>query len=263
MANENRDFIHKLLAKFSNIGITTILSDHTISIDSYILAPYIGATLEEVLLKTGEEINNRKLSTREKYRIGLSISFVIDNSLNKLKNGLAIRNDNFFENFSEDRTSAEELLEGLLISMQSEYEEKKIKHVSKMFSNFLFDNTWDKQFCNYYLRIANQLTYRQFCYIYLLSNKAKYGLDRKIDILKDPYISLRGDQILELLELRNRGIIYIPEIFLHFHPEHGAQTFPLENVIIIHLGKYLYELLELSTIDLKDIESLCGFKLLS
>lgn len=261
--NQDKKSIAELIAKFINITTVSLIQSSTGTPTEQMLAQFVGATIEKLILTVGTDISARNLSPRERNRIGISIIQIIEKSIENLNSGKYIRNDNFFEDGDQDGKTADELLESLLKNIQTEYEEKKVKYISWMFANFLFDDTIDKQFCNTYLRIASDLTYRQFCYIYLICNKEKFGLNKNIDFLKDPYRTLRGDQILELHELRNLAIIYFPEIFLHLDPKQGAQMFPLEQADILPFGKYLFEYLDLGKIDISDVEKLCGRKVKS
>ena len=257
----NNEKLQILLAKFANITTSSILTSTALSIEAATIAPFIGTSVEELIINVGTEFSDRHLSKRENYRLGMSISELIANTNKNFEEGKTLREDNFFDKVSEDRKTIDELFEGVLLSIKLEHEEKKIKYISRMFSNFLFDTQFDHQFCNTYLRVAQNLTYRQFCYLFIIANKEKYGLNKEIQPFKDPYRALRGDQIIELLEMRSKALIFVPEIFSKLDPKHGYQMFPLDSVHILDLGKYLYELLELVRIDIMDVEELCNFKI--
>jgi hypothetical protein len=62
-----------------------------------------------------------------------------------------------------DRSSAEELLEGVILAAQRESQERKVRFYGYLYSNLVFDPTVDRAHGNYLIRLLDRLSYRQVC----------------------------------------------------------------------------------------------------
>lgn len=122
-----------------------------------------------VVTHVGRDVATRFLSNREEIRVGASAAISIDQIRERLANGENVRSDNFFENVAGERSKAEEIFEGTLLAAKNSHEEKKVKHIAKLFSNIAFDETCDPSEANYYLHVAESLTYTHFVLIQLFS----------------------------------------------------------------------------------------------
>jgi len=219
----------------------------------------IGGTLGPLITKTfkkiGNEVKNRILSNREEIRIGAVYTFAYDRIKKRTDSGDQVRNDNFFISKANERSSAEEILEGILISAQKEYEEKKIFYIGNLYANIVFDKEIDKEFANYLLVTINKLTFRQFCLIFIFNDSIKYELDIKIRIQgfeykenkKTNYLSkyIRGDIKQEIFDLINYGII-----------EGEKNLIVLNSFTLSYLGKIIFKLMNLDEMQESDFINL-------
>lgn len=71
-----------------------------------------------------------------------------------------LRHDDFFSEL-DNRTSAEEILEGTLLVAQKEYEERKIKYIANLYANIAFDENISREIADRLIKISSELTYRQ------------------------------------------------------------------------------------------------------
>lgn len=131
------------------------------------------------------EVIERSLSDRQKIRIAATSTFLFDGIANRLDQGENIRDDDFFEKVVYERSKAEELFEGTLMKCANQFQEKKIKFISRIFEKTIFDKSISAETANQLLSIADSLTYRKLCVI------SFYGR-RTIDftgevLMKDPY----------------------------------------------------------------------------
>ena len=145
------------------------------SIENAVAGPIgvgIGASAEVLITKfftiLSNEISQRNLSHWESQKI----KKVYDASLIKIqencRNGKQLRDDNFFSEEEDNRSSAEEIFEGILLSSQHENEEKKLKYLSNMYANIVFDCKIDRYMANHLIKVASDLTYRQLLIILVL-----------------------------------------------------------------------------------------------
>jgi len=135
-------------------------------------APLVSSALYEIV----SEIGQRHLSKREEERVGTTLCYAVENIRKKLYEGNQIRQDNFFIRDVNNRSSAEEITEGVLIAAQSEHEEKKLKYYGNLIANLAFTNDYDKTQANFLIKTAQQLTYRQLCLVNIFCNNGKYSL---------------------------------------------------------------------------------------
>jgi len=145
----------KMTGSAASVAIaTTYISTGGDAAGSFV-APLFAGTLEKI----GNDIYQRFLSEQERIRIGGVITYATINIQKKLDNGLMPRNDGFFGIHSVergacteipfvDRPAAEEILEGVLLLSQKEYEEKKIPFLGNLLVNFAFDTRVDRSMAN-------------------------------------------------------------------------------------------------------------------
>ncbi len=153
------------------------------------------------------DVASRFLSQREKLRIGASVTYSINKVDFYLSQGLAPRED-FFGSVPRKRAKAEELLEGILIDCKQEYEESKIKYISNIFANVIFDTEISLSEANFRLSLAEGMTYRQFCILSLFLNKERKGIIlNNNDYMKGVSSLELRSILLEIYDLYNRGLI--------------------------------------------------------
>lgn len=132
------------------------------------------------------EIIERQFSERQKIRVAATSTFIFDGIAKRLEAGEFIRDDGFFENTSDDRSNAEEIFEGTLIKCAQQFQEKKIKFISKIFEKTAFDKSISEETANQFLVMADNLTYRKLA---LLSFYGRCDNDfNDVKLLKDPYV---------------------------------------------------------------------------
>ncbi len=129
----------------------------------------VGAAISKLYAKIGIELKERVLSHNQEKRIGAVFIYALKKIESKLEKGLTIRDELFVEN-NGNRSEAEEMLEGILLTSQQEYEEMKIKYYGELLANIPFDSTINRAEANYIIRLAERLSYRQYCLLHIYSN---------------------------------------------------------------------------------------------
>jgi hypothetical protein len=128
-----------------------------------------GPILTKLFTKVGSEIKNRILGAREESRIGFTYATGYHKLKTRLEAGDELRKDDFFDVDENNRSTAEEVLEGVLRSAQSEYQEKKLKYYGNLLANISFDKSVTKDKAYLFLKIAQNLSYKQLCILQFLN----------------------------------------------------------------------------------------------
>jgi len=212
--------------------------------------PVITQTIKTV----ASEIKTKILGKREEKRIGATLAYTINKIEDNFRKGKQIRTDNFFQSKSNDRTPGEEIYEGTLIAAQKEHEEKKLKYYGNLLANLGFDNSFDKAQANLFLKVAQELTYRQLCILSLIPKKNQFSL-RQSDYRGQNVAN--GKLIVLLQEINDLYIMGLTngsdDAYLSLSDVNPSK------IGIQGTGVYLHNLMELHEIpnsDLQDIADL-------
>jgi hypothetical protein len=81
----------------------------------------------------------------------------------KLADGLPLRQDNFFQETANDRATADEVVEGIVLAAQREYEERKLQFYGNLIANIAFHSEVNRTQANLFIRQAERMSYRQLC----------------------------------------------------------------------------------------------------
>lgn len=173
----------------------------------------IGGGVAGVIVSKGLiEFADRVLSYREQARVGAAAGLTIVGIQNRIDIGQQLRHDNFFESEDIHRSKAEELFEGILLKCKNEYEEKKIKYITKIYENVAFDTSVLPEHANQILNLVQQLTYRQLSLLSFVGQ----NIDNIFEIRNEDYrrnetydFSIELQFLLQnIMELERRGLIY-------------------------------------------------------
>ena len=162
--------------------------------------------------KVGTEIADRWLAPREQARIGGVLALSAAMLQSELERGRTLRRDDFFKVPPDGRSRAEEVMEGVLRKAQTEYEERKLPYLARLWSNACLDETLGTAKLNYLAKLAEQLTYRQFVIISMAGAMAMnddantFGLREKsykaaeLNMLSETAVVLTEIMVLRNLE---------------------------------------------------------------
>ncbi len=173
-----------------------------------------GALFGRVLSKIGSEVSKRLLGPREEVRIGAALAFAGETITQYLAAGREPRGDGFFDSKTGNRSSADELLEGVLIKARDAYEEKKLRLLGTLYANIAFHKEITPAQANHMISLAGQLTYRQLIGIAFAREQGVSGpVLREGDFRNDQEakdrLGLNGVSLVtELYELYQRGLIH-------------------------------------------------------
>lgn len=213
-----------------------------------------GPIITRVFKSIGTEIKERFLSHREEVRIGAAYTFALSKINENESNGLLLRNDDFFQNVDNNRPASEEVLEGIILSSQKEFEELKLKYLGNLYANICYDKEISKEHSNQLIKTADILTFRQFCILQLLQERyiASQQITFKIRGLDKWEIKLI-DIIAEIRDLQQKGLVFIPTTY-----DGGDNSSPirLEKLTITTSGLFFCKMLSLDEIESERLEKL-------
>lgn len=203
-----------------------------------------GPILTKLFTKVGTEIKKRYLGNREESRIGFTYASGYHKLKTRLENGDELRDDNFFELNETNRSPAEEILEGVLRSAQTEHQEKKLKYYGNLIANLSFDSSVNEAKANLFLKTAHNLTYKQLCILQFLLINGGQKLSWKYNFNNLPELEKYADLEPSVIELENYKLVSIL----------WTSGLTPNNVSISKLGSKLSELMSLNEINGEEIE---------
>jgi len=199
-----------------------------------------------------KEIINRQLSNRQEVRVSASTIYILNGINSRLENREQIRQDDFFDN-EKGRSSAEELFEGVILKCKDQYQEKKIRFLSKIYEKTIFDESISSETANQILNFSENFTYRKICII------AFYGRINEFDrtqILKEPYSWYENAtfsieiEILkqDVFELMNLGILDNNNTITSTRDDIVPNNFKLTAI-----GQIVFSLMDLNEVIIEDL----------
>lgn len=192
---------------------------------------------------------------RAKARAGLAAAYAINEIKAQVDAGNSPRTDNFFEN-TNARSSADEILEGVILKSKDEYEEKKARYVANILVTGIFDPSFSAEELHHLLKTTDQLTYRQLQLLSLFSQGSDFDLSDQnmagMIIGKEKY-----SLVMEILALARRDLIEIRPNSVHAGtPLRNLPDFYPRRTKLTTEGERLCICMKLRAIDRAEISSL-------
>ncbi|MDO7873660.1 hypothetical protein Q5H93_02865 [Hymenobacter sp. ASUV-10] len=135
---------------------------------------YAGAAIGPMLANGIKDVLARVLSPRERKRVDLAAAHIEAGMRKKLEARIRLRQDDFFD--GADRPSnADEILEGVLLKCQIQYQERKVKLIANIAVNTAFDESISIETANQALNTAERLTYQELCLLAYFGRKEEFA----------------------------------------------------------------------------------------
>lgn len=206
------------------------------------------------------EFRERVLGHREEVRVGATISFASAKIKEKLENGEQPRQDGFFIDEEDNRSTAKEVFEGVVLAAQREAEEKKVRFYGNLLANLAFEPDVDRSQANFLLRLGEDLSYRQLCLLSLFGQNTLLGVNNRLNLRTSSYrnavgtVSFGFDLVVllqEIYDLYQRGIVTNGrDAMISVSDAIPSQLSPVGATI------NLYNLMELGTVSTDDLNVL-------
>jgi hypothetical protein len=205
------------------------------------------------------EFRERVLGHREEVRVGAAISFASAKIKEKLDNGERPRQDGFFTDEQDNRSTAKEVFEGVVLAAQREAEEKKVRLYGNLLANLAFEQDINRSQANFLLRLGEGLSYRQLCLVSLFGRNTLLGVNNRLNLRRRSYredwSTVATFDLIVLLQeaydLYQRGIVGNgTEAMISVADANPSVMSPLGAAI------NLYNLMELGTIPGDDLTPL-------
>lgn len=120
---------------------------------------------------------DRSLSRRERLRVDTAISFAARKAYQNIMNGEKVRSDDFFQpEVQGGRPPSEEIAEAVALAVQREAEERKVRHIGFILGNLAFEPSLDRVAGNFFVRLAEDLSYTQMQLLSLVGRKSEITL---------------------------------------------------------------------------------------
>ena len=111
--------------------------------------------------------------------MGAALAIAADELSARLINGEVPRADRFFESDGEHGSTADEILEGVLLCAGDAYEERKIEYLARLYPGIVFDPTIAPEYGYFLIKTADALTYRQIVFLAHFAGDAEPYPDRR------------------------------------------------------------------------------------
>lgn len=219
-----------------------------------------GVVVSRVVKRLGAELQERVLGSRQRIRAGAAFAVAADRIREYLEQGQHPRDDGFFDAHDTGRAPADELLEGVLLQAADSYEERKVPYVGALFASLAFRDDVSPAHAHVLIRLAGELTYRQFQAVAYFAENAESNdlvfLDgRRQESGRHPFPNGFGREFTELSDLgligfvrRGHPITRSDETWRGVGPEEQR----LASLAPTSTGDLLYELMELARIPLSE-----------
>lgn len=208
-----------------------------------------GSTLGALL----DDFGARRLSRAEEKRV-LTVASAAARKIEERRTaGDEFRNDGFFEQGPTDRSTFEEIAEGVLVAAQREHQERKVPYLGNLVANLAYASIVDRATANLTLRVATEISWTQCVLLATVGREDRSFPDRLLGDSTGTWESWTVQE--EFVDLHERrGLLGTKE------PD-GERSFPrfkwqMNEMGLSTGGQSLYQLMSLAEIPDEDLDEL-------
>lgn len=243
------DWSADLLGSLTGVSLAVIHND----VAGLLAGAAAGPSVAHALRYGANLFVNRVLSGRERGRVGFVYGLAAHKIKERLDNGEKLRTDGFFVPDVTGRSPADEIAEAVLIAAQREHEERKLPYIANLLAFVAFTLAIDRATANQMIRLAESLSYQQFCLLALGNNPIRASLNQP----GYPRGAQSGAPLFailnELFDLYRNGLVIFQGTIGHItRAPIDARALPLQNLELDLLGQHLYQAMRLGDIPQSD-----------
>ncbi|GAA4409673.1 hypothetical protein ACFQV2_19485 [Actinokineospora soli] len=108
-----------------------------------------------------KEYAHRTLGKRQSVRIGAAFQYAVAAYEERISVGDEVRDDGFFDR-THHSSDADEVLDGILVQVQQEHEERKVRFLGYLMANIAFEASVDAHLAHWLAKVAGELTWSQY-----------------------------------------------------------------------------------------------------
>lgn len=200
----------------ASAGVGAAIGGTLAGLPGAVLGSLAGTAVEKAIQAIGAEISSRALSQSETRKVETVYTLAKEFIAENLNNNKKLREDDFFDEKINGRSSAEEILEGTLLVAQREYEERKLKYLAKLYANIAFSTDITAPTASFLIKLAEKMTYRQIMILHCV-DIAKYS-PFPMPLRKEAYRSVSGLTNVaiasEIFDLYRSSVLMSSEVIL-------------------------------------------------
>ena len=214
----------------------------------------VGSALNLAFQEVARDFVERPLSPRERERSSAAMVLAVQYIDEMLQHGYEIRHDDFARGVPGNRSMVEEILEGIMIAAQHEYEERKIPYLAKLYANIAFHPEIDRGGANALIRLAQSMSYRRLLLLSLFSRRELIDdKDMPVRVPGDNLTSEDHSLLQDIYDLHKTGLL--DQGFMA--SDELVTASPLESVVL-GVGETLYTLMGLHRLDDAELRPMVG-----
>jgi hypothetical protein len=164
----------------------------------------LGPTIKHTVLIVYDRLRGRQLA-----RAGATIELLAEDAQRRQGDGEHPRDDGFFDARDGLRADADELLEGVLLQAANAHEERKVPLLGRLYSAVAHDMSVTTATASYLVRIAGELTYRQFVALSVFAHHEAHSddlIDALVNRVEGTFVADPA-LLLELDDLGDRRLV--------------------------------------------------------
>lgn len=212
---------------------------------------FVSPLITDQIDRASKEMINRHLAPNQDRRLGLAMWQAKLHLEAAMKNGAALRQDQFITGAGDAPAAASEIIEGAFRASMDSFEEAKARHLGVLAANICLErfSHIDQSTAAVAITIADRLSYRGYILLRMLKNIDRLGLAERregVGLPVTPNVSALLVELYSLYQLSLAGMVGDGNSWLAVLE---AGSISPAHMRLGPLGETLYDLLGLAAID--------------
>lgn len=215
--------------------------------------PILSAASAEFIANTFNDVVTRALSTREVTRVG-TVGLATASALTRLRaSGSRLRDDGFFDERVDGRSTGDEVVEHVLLAAKSSFEERKLPLYGQLLASVACYGNISGTTANWAITTFETLSYTQVLLLAAYYRRDEFELPQ-LKLYSNPpeFEPWSIHKALHELSTEQTGLVHAPME----RGDHGQPIFPTthDKKKLTTAGTLLADLCELRSIPVEEVE---------